>query len=145
MPPQSGTVATTFDLAYFKSQEAAGGPLPLKGTVLISVHDKDKPVVLEVARRFAELGFRIKATTGTYGFLRREGVPCEHTFKILEHLRAAVVRNGSANTSSGDMGRGINGERRPLSLGRVNSGRLARSGLKRAPSHVTMFVTRTTC
>ena len=84
-------MATTFDLAYFKSQEAAGGPLPLKGTVLISVHDKDKPVVLEVARRFAELGFRIKATTGTYGFLRREGVPCEHTFKILEHLRPNIA------------------------------------------------------
>ncbi len=84
-------MATTFDLAYFKSQEAAGGPLPLKGTVLISVTDKDKPVVLEAARKFAELGFRIKATTGTYEFLREKGVPCERTFKILEHQRPNVA------------------------------------------------------
>ncbi len=84
-------MATSFDLAYFKSQEAAGGPLPLKGTVLISVTDKDKPVVLDAARRFAELGFRIKATTGTYEFLRQKGVPCERSFKILEHQRPNIA------------------------------------------------------
>ncbi len=84
-------MATTFDLAYFKSQEAAGGPLPLRGTVLISVTDKDKPVVLEAARKFAELGFRIKATTGTYEYLRKEGVPCERSFKILEHQRPNIA------------------------------------------------------
>ena len=39
--------------------------LPLEGTVLITVADRDKPAVVEVARRFAELGFRIKATEGT--------------------------------------------------------------------------------
>ncbi|HEY5912959.1 MAG TPA: carbamoyl-phosphate synthase large subunit, partial [Verrucomicrobiae bacterium] len=84
-------LAATFDLAYFKSQEAAGGPLPLKGTVLISVTDKEKEVILEPARKFAELGFRIKATTGTYHFLRDHGVPCERTFKILEHLRPNIA------------------------------------------------------
>lgn len=84
-------LAATFDLAYFKSQEAAGGALPLKGTVLISVTDKDKPVILEPAQRFAELGFRIKATVGTYEFLHRNGVPCERSFKILEHQRPNIA------------------------------------------------------
>jgi carbamoyl-phosphate synthase large subunit len=84
-------MAATFDLAYFKSQEAAGGPLPLSGSVLISVNDKDKPIILDSARRFAELGFRIKATNGTYEFLRKQGVPCERSFKILEHQRPNIA------------------------------------------------------
>jgi carbamoyl-phosphate synthase large subunit len=84
-------MATTFDLAYFKSQQAAGGPLPLKSTVLISVTDKDKPLILEAARKFTELGFHIKATAGTYEFLRQNKVPCERTYKILEHLRPNIA------------------------------------------------------
>ena len=84
-------MAPTFDLAYFKSQEATGSPLPLKGTVFISVTDKDKPMVLETARRFAELGFRLKATHGTWKFLQAQGVPCEVSFKISEHQRPNVA------------------------------------------------------
>ena len=80
-----------FDLAYFKSQEAAGSPLPLQGTVFISVTDKDKPIVLETARRFAELGFRLKATNGTFNFLQSQGVPCEVSFKISEHQRPNIA------------------------------------------------------
>ena len=84
-------LAPSFALAYFKSQEAAGGPLPLKGTVFISVTDKDKAVILEPARKFAELGFRIKATTGTRSFLHQHGVPCELSHKILEHQRPNIA------------------------------------------------------
>lgn len=84
-------MAPSFALAYFKSQEAAGGPLPLKGTVFISVIDKDKPTILETARRFAELGFRLKATNGTCKFFQAHGVPCEPSFKISEHQRPNVV------------------------------------------------------
>ena len=84
-------MAPSFDLAYFKSQEAAGSPLPLRGTVFISVTDKDKPFVLETARRFAELGFRLKATDGTFNFLQSQGVPCEVSFKISEHQRPNVA------------------------------------------------------
>jgi carbamoyl-phosphate synthase large subunit len=42
----------------------------LHGTVFISVADLEKPAILEAARKFQELGFRIKATNGTYQFLR---------------------------------------------------------------------------
>lgn len=84
-------LAPTFALAYFKSQEAAGGQLPLKGTLLISVTSRDKPVVLETARKFAELGFKIKATSGTWQFLQERGIPCERSFKVSEHQRPNIV------------------------------------------------------
>jgi carbamoyl-phosphate synthase large subunit len=84
-------LAPTFELAYFKSQEAAGSPLPTKGTVFISVTNKDKPAVVETARKFAELGFRIKATNGTCKFLREKGVPCEQSYKVHEHQRPNIA------------------------------------------------------
>ncbi len=91
-------MAGSFGLAYFKAQEAAGGPLPLQGTVLISVSDKEKPVILEPARKFAELGFRVRATLGTYEFLRRHGVPCERSFKMLEHQRPNIADEINSKT-----------------------------------------------
>jgi carbamoyl-phosphate synthase large subunit len=77
-------LADSFGLAFFKAEEAAQPPLPTEGTVLITVADRDKPACLEVARRFAELGFRIKATQGTYDFLRSHGIPCEPILKLRE-------------------------------------------------------------
>ena len=59
-------MAPSFGLAYFKAQEAALSPLPLSGTVFISVSDREKAAVLEAALQFQELGFRIKATAGTH-------------------------------------------------------------------------------
>ncbi|MFH1267684.1 MAG: carbamoyl-phosphate synthase large subunit, partial [Planctomycetota bacterium] len=47
-------MANSFGLAFYKAQEATGLRLPLEGTVLITVADRDKPAVQEVARRFAE-------------------------------------------------------------------------------------------
>ncbi len=84
-------LAPSFGLAYFKAQEAAQQPLPLQGTVFISVTDKDKPLVLDTARRFQELGFRIKATKGTCDFLRNNAVKCERSFKIHECVRPNIV------------------------------------------------------
>jgi len=83
-------LAPTFGLAYFKSQEAAMPPLPTQGTVFISVTDKDKPLILDVARKFQELGFRLKATEGTEEYLRHHGVVCERSFKIHEYKRPNV-------------------------------------------------------
>jgi carbamoyl-phosphate synthase large subunit len=84
-------LAPSFGLGYYKAQEAAGGPLPIAGNVLISVTDKDKPLILEVARRFQELGFRLKATNGTCEYLTRQGVKCERSFKIHELQRPNIV------------------------------------------------------
>jgi carbamoyl-phosphate synthase large subunit len=77
-------MAKSFGLAFFKAEEAAKPPLPLQGTVLITVADRDKPAMLEVARRFAELGFKIKSTSGTAGFLASNGIAAEPIFKLHE-------------------------------------------------------------
>ncbi len=77
-------MAESFELAYFKSQEAIQSPLPTKGTVLISLNDKDKAMGLTVARELKETGFEIKATKGTCLFLRQNGVECEEIKKIFE-------------------------------------------------------------
>ena len=77
-------MAESFGLAFYKAQEAAGQCLPLEGTVLITVADRDKPAVLEVARRFHELGFRIKATEGTRNLLESRSIPSELILKMRE-------------------------------------------------------------
>ncbi|MDD4237057.1 MAG: carbamoyl-phosphate synthase large subunit [Desulfotomaculaceae bacterium] len=75
-------IADSFGLAYFKAQEATKTPLPIAGTVLISVPDQDKPGVLETAREFTKLGFNIKATQGTHNFLKENGIQSEEIKKI---------------------------------------------------------------
>jgi len=77
-------MAGSFELAFFKAQEATQVPLPVAGTVLISVNDDDKADALEVARNFKKIGFKIKATKGTYAFLEKNGVECEEIKKLYE-------------------------------------------------------------
>jgi len=77
-------MANSFGLAFYKAQEATQQRLPLEGTVLITVADRDKPAVREVARRFAELGFKIKATNGTQAFLAEAGIESEPVVKMRE-------------------------------------------------------------
>jgi carbamoyl-phosphate synthase large subunit len=77
-------MANSFGLAFYKAQEATGLRLPLEGTVLITVADRDKPAVREVAHRFAELGFKIKATQGTCECLAASGIAAEPIIKMRE-------------------------------------------------------------
>ncbi|MBN1590287.1 MAG: carbamoyl-phosphate synthase large subunit, partial [Pirellulales bacterium] len=77
-------MAGSFGLAFYKAQEATGLKLPTEGTVLITVADRDKPAVHEVARRFAEMGFRIKTTQGTQAFLAERGIDSEPVLKMRE-------------------------------------------------------------
>jgi carbamoyl-phosphate synthase large subunit len=84
-------MATSFGLAYFKAQEAAQPPLPTKGTVLISVADRDKAEILDVARKFKELGFRVKATNGTHAFFKQNGLEVELSSKLHELKRPDIV------------------------------------------------------
>jgi len=77
-------MADSFGLAFYKAQEATQLKLPLEGTVLITVADRDKPAVREVARRFVELGFKIKATNGTHAFLADAGIESEPVVKMRE-------------------------------------------------------------
>jgi len=78
-------LADSFGLAFYKAEEAAQQTLPSEGAVLITVgHKEDKNGVLEVARDFAALGFRIKATEGTHRFLKERGVEAEPILKMHE-------------------------------------------------------------
>lgn len=63
--------------AFFKAEEAAGGQLPMSGTVLIAVSDSDKKAIVPIAQKFSYAGFGILATEGTCEALRKGGVECE--------------------------------------------------------------------
>jgi len=70
--------------AFFKAQEATQTQLPLTGRVLISVSDKDKEEMLEVARDLLESGFRILATKGNQKILTDAGILSEFVYKLNE-------------------------------------------------------------
>jgi len=92
-------MADSFGLAYYKAQEAAQATLPQEGTVLITVSEDGRPAVLEVARNFSDLGFRIKATEGTHRFLTENGIEAEHILKVHEGRPNIVdsITNGEIN------------------------------------------------
>jgi carbamoyl-phosphate synthase large subunit len=77
-------MAGSFGLAFFKAEEAALQLLPSEGTVLITVSERERPAVLEVAKEFDRLGFKIKATNGTYRFLKENGIESEQILKMHE-------------------------------------------------------------
>ncbi|MBN2456255.1 MAG: carbamoyl-phosphate synthase large subunit [Sedimentisphaerales bacterium] len=77
-------LADSYGLAYFKAQDATQQRLPSEGTVLITVVDNDKSAIVQTAKAFAELGFKIKTTEGTGKFLKKNGIKTEHILKMHE-------------------------------------------------------------
>ena len=77
-------LAKTVGEAYYKAQEATKSKLPLEGTVLISVSDRDKGEVVEVARLFQDAGFSIMATGHTQKLLEESGIEAQKVFKMSE-------------------------------------------------------------
>jgi len=75
-------IDTSFALAFAKAQIAAGGGLPTEGTVLISVNDHDKPLIIPVAREFAQMGFHIISTKRTREELVKAGIDAEWIYKV---------------------------------------------------------------
>ncbi|MFC1971267.1 carbamoyl-phosphate synthase large subunit [Chloroflexota bacterium] len=73
-------IADSFGLAFWKAQEAVSR-LPTEGTVLITVSERDRQAVGEVANQFAHLGFKIRATAGTHAFLTSLGISSEPILK----------------------------------------------------------------
>ena len=67
----------TFGMAFAKSQAAAYGSLPVKGTVFVSIANRDKRAAIFPVKRLSDLGFRVLATAGTAQVLRRNGVNAE--------------------------------------------------------------------
>ncbi|HUB29467.1 MAG TPA: carbamoyl-phosphate synthase large subunit [Terracidiphilus sp.] len=77
-------VAAGFGEAFAKAQLSAGQVLPTTGTVFFSVNDHDKPAVIDLARRYVHLGFRLVATEGTANVLEHAGLTVERVFKVKE-------------------------------------------------------------
>ncbi len=77
-------MSKSYGEAFYKAQEAIQSKLPLEGTVLISVNDKDKPEAVEVARSFADDGFKVLATGRTYDQIVAAGIKAEKVKKLYE-------------------------------------------------------------
>ena len=75
---------TDFGRAFAKAQLGSGVDLPVAGTVVISVRDRDKPAMVEPARRLIEMGFKVIATRGTAAYLRQAGHAVDVVNKMLE-------------------------------------------------------------
>lgn len=102
-----------FAEAFLKSQIAAGQRPPRSGKVFLSVNDRDKPYVADVAALFADLGFHLLATRGTAKVLRERGLEVEEVRKVYEgrpnivdliinHEVALVINTASGKNTARD-------------------------------------------
>ncbi|ALP33800.1 carbamoyl-phosphate synthase large subunit [Corynebacterium pseudotuberculosis] len=82
-------LADNFGAAYAKAEQAAFGALPTSGTVFVSVANRDKRTLIFPIQRLASLGFKVLATSGTAGMLRRNGIECEVVLKQTQAKEAA--------------------------------------------------------
>ncbi len=86
-----------FGVAFAKSQLGSGAAVPTAGAVFVSVRDGDKARILPTMRSLVEMGFALKATSGTQRFLAEHGVACDRINKVLEgrpHVVDAIKNGG---------------------------------------------------
>lgn len=90
-------LSESYGEAFYKAQEATQMKLPLEGTVLISVSDRDKPEVAEIAGEFAKAGFKIIASKNTCKLIEEAGIPAEMVNKLQEGRpnMLDLITNGS--------------------------------------------------
>ena len=96
------------EIAYFKSQIAAGSPLPKIGEVFVSLRDEDKEAGVDVIRELVRLGYGIYATRGTSTRLWEAGISSKAIFRIsrgrpnaLDLLRTGSVKWIVSTTENG--------------------------------------------
>ncbi len=80
-----------FRKAYLKAQIASGSDLPASGKVFVTVKNRDKRVVMTLARRLVDMGFTLVATAGTARVLERHGIGSEVINKVAEGYRPNVI------------------------------------------------------
>lgn len=89
-------VGNTFAEAFVKSQLATGVRLPMTGKIFISVRRSDKPEAVDIAQKFAKLGFTIYATHGTAEAMAEAGLVVNKINKVAEgrpHI-VDMIKNG---------------------------------------------------
>ena len=77
-------IAESFDEALYKAFLGAGVTLPKHKQMIITVKDADKPEAVDVAKRFAALGYKIYATRSTAKYLNENGVEALWVNKITQ-------------------------------------------------------------
>ncbi|MDY6897751.1 MAG: carbamoyl-phosphate synthase large subunit [Cyanobacteriota bacterium] len=77
-------IDSDFGRAYAKAEMGAGEHLPLKGTVFVSMNDRDKTAAIPVVKEFIQLGFSVMATSGTRKVLQENGLNIEQVLKLHE-------------------------------------------------------------
>ena len=77
-------LSDSYGEAFYKAQEATQSKLPMGGTVLFSVNNRDKKEVAEIARAFYEVGFTIIATGTTCDVINQAGIPAQKVKKLYE-------------------------------------------------------------
>ncbi|NLV79161.1 MAG: carbamoyl-phosphate synthase large subunit [Rhodococcus sp.] len=97
-----------FGRAFAKSQTAAYGSLPVDGAVFVSIANKDKRSMIFPVKHLADLGFRIMATVGTAETLQRNGVACEHVYKVSDEDRPEGAPTIVDRIRAGDVAMVIN-------------------------------------
>ncbi|HVA21908.1 MAG TPA: carbamoyl-phosphate synthase large subunit [Candidatus Micrarchaeia archaeon] len=117
-------IGHAFADALEKACTAAFGPLPVGGGALISIADPDKPELLPVAARLAELGFLCYATANTALALREAGVSVVTVHKLgagqpnvvdlIEAGQVALVINTISRTATDELGADGATRRRPV-------------------------------
>ena len=96
-----------FAMAFAKAQLAASAPLPKSGTIFMSLAGNDKETAVPIAKRFADMGYRLIATRGTAAIFRNRGIPVNEVPKIQEGRPNLLdlMKNGQVqliiNTPSG--------------------------------------------
>ncbi len=98
----------SFGVAFAKAWMGAGHALPMGGTAFLSVHDRDKPGLLPVARRLADLGFELAATAGTADYLRGQGLAVRSVLKVHEgrpHVGDLLINGDIALVINTPLGR----------------------------------------
>ncbi|MCX5687790.1 MAG: carbamoyl-phosphate synthase large subunit [Candidatus Omnitrophica bacterium] len=101
-------IDSTFGMAFYKSQIAAGQALPKEGKVFISVKNQDKRNIVFIAKKLEDMGFEILATKGTHKALRSNNIKAHLVGKIgeghneiLDHIRKGQIQL-VINTPSGE-------------------------------------------
>ena len=96
-------IAESFGAAYAKSQIASFGPLPIEGSVFISMTERDKLPSLEACRALSQLGFTLFTTSGTHAFLLHHGISSHvvrkhsETSATIEMSAVDLIRQGKVN------------------------------------------------
>ena len=75
-------VGETFAEAYGKAELGASDEIPAKGTVLISVRERDKEQLPGLAKKFHDLGFKLIATKGSAEIIEQSGYPVQIVNKV---------------------------------------------------------------